>query len=314
MFEYAETREIILFNNLYVSLSLSEAAKKSGISESNASKILKSFREKMGDPLFIRSNAHMYPTEKAKTIYPCVQRIVASITEIHNNTNEAFEPENLTRHFRILATDVVSCYLLSVATQIIELQCPNASFEVRPLEEKYLDELASWADLAIFTPNANLPKDFESIKLYDTRDVILLRKIHPLLRKKLPPAQFAKAVSAYRKIDLMFAFRSNHKEFSPYDRYADKGEQSAALSSPYIWSIPMALVRSDYTALLPDFAAKYIVELFPKLTYIPLPHQEKSWTTKLIWHKRVSKDPAITWFRSMLFAGIQKEIEGRGEF
>lgn len=308
MFNFAETRELVLFSYLYSSLSLSEAAKKLGISESNASKILKSFRDKMDDPLFVRSNARMYPTDKAQTIYPAVQRIVATLTEIHNCSDEAFDPKHLTRTFHILATDMVSCYLLSVVSRIISEECPNASFEVHPLHEDYQDILSSRADLAIFTPIADLPKEFDSVNLYENRNVILLRKGHPLLKEARTPAQLKKALAEFRKIDLLFAFRSNHKEFSPYDTMLDKHGQTTVLSSPYIRSFPPALIHSDYTAPMPHFVADCIVKRFPELTYITSPQQKVPWTTKLIWNKRVNHDPAVTWFRSKLYAEIRKEV------
>lgn len=308
MFNFAETRELILFSYLYSSLSLSEAAKKLGISESNASKILKSFRDKMDDQLFVRSNARMYPTDKAQAIYPAVQRIVATLTEIHNCSDEAFDPNNITRTFHILATDMVSCYLLAAASRIISAECPKAAFEVHPLHEDYQDILSSRADFAIFTPIADLPKEYDCVSLYENINVILLRKDHPLLKESHTPTQLKKALSKYQKIDLLFAFRSNHKEFSPYDTLLDKNGQTTVFSSPYIWSFPPALIHTDYTAPMPHFVAQSIVKRLPELTYITSPQQKIPWTTKLIWNRRVNQDPAVTWFRAKLYAEIRKEV------
>lgn len=310
MIDYADTKELILFHYLYSTQSLSESAKKSGMSVSGASKLLKSLRRKLEDPLFIRSNSRMYPTEKAKTLYPAARTIVAALTEMHNGADEAFDPGILARKFRILALDVASTFILSAAAQIMETRCPNSSLEIRPLNENYLDDLASWADFAFFAPFTELPSDFESIEIYETSDVVLLRKSHPVMKEKRTPSQFLKALSAYRKIDFLLEFRSNHEEFSPYDQFADSGGQAVALSTPYLWGIPMALQKSNCTALMPDFAARRIAKIFPDLTYVPLRADgtEKFWSVKLIWHRRNDRDPAFTWFRSVLYGELRKAI------
>lgn len=313
MADYAETKELILFHHLFSTLSLSEAAKKAGISVAYASKRLKSLREKLGDPLFVRSSARMFPTEKAKALYPAVHQFVGALSEIHNHVAGVMEPRALERHFRLLATDMASAWILQVAAKILEDQCPEASLEIRPLTENYLDDLASWADLAVFTPNnATLPSEFESVPLYEVDDVVLARAGHPLFEEKLSAAQLLAALPAYKKINFLFEFRSHHEEFSPYDQYGSDSHQNCALSTPYLWGIPMALLTSDYTALLPDIVAENFVRVFPGLAYRPLPHEEAgcAWATQLIWHKRNSQDPALTWFRSVLYEGLQKARTG----
>lgn len=311
--DFAETKELLIFHHLFSSLSLSEAAKKSGISVSNASKLLKSLRQKIGDPLFVRSGARMYPTEKARALYPSVRRVVSSLTEIRDNASDCLDPGTMSRHFRILTTDMVSAYLLASAAKILSRNCPGASLEIRPLSENYFDDLISWADLAIFTPTERLPSEFEALELYQTEDAVLLRKSHPLMKLADSPALFSKELEGYRKIDLLFEFRSHHEEFSPYDRYMDAGHQEAALSTPYLWGIPLALLESDYTVMLPDFAGKLMIRLHPGLAMVPLRQAGQPnalWSTKLIWHRRLTQDPAHTWFRSALSSEIVRCFSG----
>ena len=303
--QYADTKELIFFSHLYQTRILADAAKKTGISSSTASKLLKSLRERFDDELFVRSNPWMYPTEKAKSLYPALCDVVTALNNFHH-VQQTLTPEEMTREFRVLAADLMSPMIFSAAAEIFDKYCPNSSMQLRTLSENYLDLLAAEDDIAIFTPVGELPRDYETLDLLEARDVVLLRKNHPLMRQK-DIRQRMRDLGEYRKADLLFEFRSAFKEFSSYDSYVETEEQKASVSGSFAWGMIPALLTSTCTMMMPDMAAAQAVRWYPELTYFRVPMvDDKPWKTKMIWHRRLTKDPALVWFKAMLAEGIRK--------
>ena len=60
----------------YRTRSISKAAKKHNFSVSVASRLLKRLREILNDPLFVRSNPNLVPTDRMHALYPQIVELV----------------------------------------------------------------------------------------------------------------------------------------------------------------------------------------------------------------------------------------------
>lgn len=298
-------RAILLFHELCLSYSLTVAARRCGIGVSVASKALKELREYYGRELFIRSKGEMFPTEFARTLFPEIHELVGSLERITPGDTMSFSPERSFRTFRILATDFASHFLLKTIAEDFTARAPRATIEVRPLTERYLQELRSRADLAVFTPVSQLPTDYHSLDLFTDTSLLLARADHPLVQKRQAGEKLLpQDLTQYPKVDFLFDFHETGKEDAPYDEHIPHVRMFTAFRVSQLQMLLSVVRHSNAVALVPGFLGRSIVKEEPGVASLPLPlgvgEADMPFTTKLIWHDRVHADPAIVWLRSVM--------------
>ena len=71
-----------------------------------------------------------------------------------------------------------------------------------------------------------------------------------------------------------------------------------AVDTAVLAIVPAALGRSDLAATVPRRTARLIAET-AEIEILPLPIDYAT-TVSMVWHRRVAKDPAQSWFRARL--------------
>ena len=86
---------VTLFHKLYITGSVSQAADEMCISQSAFSHALARLRKSLNDPLFIRENNYMKPTERAHLLalytekaIPLIEQGLSSVTPFEPSTSE----------------------------------------------------------------------------------------------------------------------------------------------------------------------------------------------------------------------------------
>ncbi|MCW8346445.1 LysR family transcriptional regulator [Vibrio sp. ZSDZ65] len=109
--------------------SLSEAAKKLGKTTSAVSKDLSKLREQLDDPLFIRSNNRMLPTEYASSIAPTIERLLIDISHTISSKN-TISTEHYNKPIKVAITHMImDLYGDEISVQLSN-KFPNASIEL----------------------------------------------------------------------------------------------------------------------------------------------------------------------------------------
>ena len=79
--------QLIIFNVIYGTRSISHAAKQLDMNQPTISNALARLRKQMGDPLFVRSGREMTPTARAKEMIGPVRRAIAEIESLDQKVN-----------------------------------------------------------------------------------------------------------------------------------------------------------------------------------------------------------------------------------
>lgn len=317
--------DLKLFVHLYEYRSLQLAAAKLNLNLSTASRQLKRIRKALGDELFVRSNPGLHPTPHAEALYPTVHAILGLSEELVRN--DIFVPAELTRTFRIGAVDNA---VFSVMPEVIReffLTAPNASIEVMQLPQQLFEALAQGEiDLAVFPSTRPIPANFHSMKLFPESYALCVREDHPLAKRYRETGELTREeIHRYRKIVISNRGVGERPLYCLDETtFLGHDEQARAITMPWFLTVPGLLERTDFTAVLPLGTALRLREtLRHPLAVIPcdaqlehvrfpdrdeierIPHPtartgaRPAFYTRIIWHERVHRDPAVEWLRGL---------------
>jgi DNA-binding transcriptional LysR family regulator len=135
-------------------------------------------------------------------------------------------------------------------------------------------------------------------RLYETRYVCVMRRDHPLARKKLTLDTFCGA----QHLGVSFSGRAQ----GPIDRaLADIGRQRRlVLTVNQFFTAGRVVAQSDLLTVLPlSFLAA--TGIASKLVTRELPFDPGAVHVEMVWHLRRDADPAHRWLREVLAAGVK---------
>lgn len=321
--------DLRLFVHLYENRSLQLAAAKLDLNLSTASRQLKRIREALGDELFVRSNPGLHPTPRAEVLYPTVRAILGLSEELVQS--DVFVPSELTRTFRIGAVDNA---VFSVMPEVIREffhSAPNASIEVMQLPQQLFEALARGEiDLAVFPSTRPIPANFHSMKLFPETYALCVREDHPLAKRYRETGELTREeIHRYRKIVISNRGAGERPLYCLDETtFLGHDEQARALTMPWFLTVPGLLERTDFTAILPLGTALRLQEslrhplaVIPcnaQLEHVRVPDRDAHervpndaaqpgvhsaerpvYYTRIIWHERVHRDPAVEWLRGL---------------
>ena len=289
-FEFTEIR---LLAELAELRKLSAAAARLGLSQSAASHALSRLRKRVGDPLFIRSNAGFFPT-------PYGERLSAAARQAMNilldgfATSEPFDPSATTRRFNVYMSDVGQMVFLPKLLAFMNDKAPGASLRACPipLEHPGAALASGEVDLAVgfFT---NLTAGFRQSILFREHYACVVRSDHPNFRTGMSVEAFAASPRA-----LADASGMAHAIMEAELRKHGFGD-TTRLIVPQFMVLPLVIARSDLLVIMPSRLAKAFALLAPiKILRPPVPL--RPYDIKAYWHERFHQDPASRWFRRAL--------------
>lgn len=112
--------------------SVSEAAKTVRVSQPTASYRLNKLREIFSDGIFFSANRQMHPTPKGTQIIEAFEKQLANLQLL--GTDQAFDPANTSRTFRIITQGFQNPALLSKVPDFFFGQTSNAKLFIEPPE------------------------------------------------------------------------------------------------------------------------------------------------------------------------------------
>lgn len=289
--------------------SMQQAAHMLGLSQSGASRKLSRANEIFGTELFIRSGTAMLPSARMEELTPLFDSILEQQKALFN-PKAAFDPAKLDRTFTVTTMDHGLLAIFSPAIGPILKEAPGLRIEVMELKN------ATWQALRTgevdFTayPSDRIPPDFDSLLLYRTQYVVMVRRGHPLEKVAAKKGRVdAEDILPYSRIGISVNRHTLNSDYelSPVESLAD---QHTALKLPYFLAAPMLLADTDCTLQLPLVSARFWSRVLP-LTILPTSHlRTQSFEPRLVWHRRKSGDAAHQWVRSMIALHVRNFVAG----
>jgi DNA-binding transcriptional LysR family regulator len=295
-----------VFDAVMAEGSLTRAAGVLSMTQPAASHALRRLHNALGETLFVRTAGGMKPAPKAQTLWPQVRAALSALQ--HALAPATFDPRTEAVSFRIAMADATAALLSPPLVRAIQVAHAAANVCLLPLgtrDPRPLLELGH-ADLAVgYFPRvvATLlaqghDATLRHLRLYETRYVCVMRREHPLARKKLTLDAFCAA----QHLGVSFSGRAQ----GVIDRaLAAIGRQRrVVLTVNQFFTAGRVVTQSDLLAVLPlSFLAA--TGIANRLVTRELPFDAGAVHVEMVWHLRRDADPAHRWLREVLTAAVK---------
>ncbi|MDD0822920.1 LysR family transcriptional regulator [Mannheimia sp. AT1] len=275
--------------------NVSRAAHRLSVTQPAMSGILNRLRESFNDPLFVRVQHGMQPTDRALQLGQTARKVLQEIGSMLQPP--ILEPEQLKMTLRIAAMDYVQQIIALPLILRLRRLAPKIQVALVPVQGQNIKTLfeKNKIDLALVSQQ-HISDDMPQTILYDEPYVCAMSKTHPMAKKKLSIDQFC---------ELPFAMLSyNGGEFSGATDIALQKlgrKRKVMVSVNHISLLPQLLQDSDLVAVLP----KHLAQTLPNVCLQQPPIDVEGFTMMMTWHERTEQDMAHQWLRKVLLEVVR---------
>lgn len=271
--------------------SVAAAARRLHLSPSAMSRALARLRETTGDPLLVRAGRGLVPTPRALELRDRVSRLVQEAQAVLQPT-EVLELGRLQRTFTLRSSEGFAESFGPALLARIEQQAPGVRLCFLQKADKDSKPLrAGIVDLETAVVDPDTAPELRMQALFRDRYVGVVRAGHPLSRMAISATHYA----AGRHINVS----KDGLEHGPIDSaLAALGLQRQVQTIVGGFATALGLARgSDLIATVPE---RHTANLRHDLFSFALPFAIDGFTVSLLWHPRLSADPAHRWLRHLV--------------
>ena len=291
---------LIVFDAVMREKHVTRAAKRIGMTQPAVSNALNRLRYIAKDDLFVRSPTGVVPTTRALELSPPIRQ---AINLVENAFDPAtFDPKSSSDEFNIAISNYTASILFPKLAEVLEKEAPNINVRSKQLGDvDLLKELeAANIDFVIAGQQLQETENFISHHLYDEDFVCVIRKGHPLAKKKqLTIKEFSQSKH------LMVTTTGKAFGFVDYLLEAKGLKRRVALTVNQFLVAPSIIRQSNMILTV----SKRVSERFrlDSVKVFPLPLLSKPLSLKIIWHKRTDTNSGNKWMRDKII-NICKKI------
>jgi DNA-binding transcriptional LysR family regulator len=287
--------------------SLTRAARQLAMTQPAVSNAMKRLRDALGDDLVQRSGFGIEPTPRAQAIWPAVRAALQTLE--HSLSPGEFDAAQSDTTFVLAMTDATAAELMPSLVETIEREAPSVSMRVLPLTTRdprrmLADEQIDLAVghfpavLADITAQAQAGKampgqaaSFAHDRLYDGEYVCVMRKGHPLAKKKsLNLDQYCEAHH------LLVSFSGRPFGFVDEALASLSRQRRIVLTVNQFFTAGRVVARSDLLTVLPRHFVR-VADSVGDLVIRDLPFQMPVVHVDSLWHRRSTEQSAHRWLR-----------------
>ncbi|MBT9598591.1 MAG: LysR family transcriptional regulator [Vitreoscilla sp.] len=281
---------------LHATRHVSRAAQQLGMSQSGFSTALNRLRQRLADPLFVRTVDGMAPTPRALQMIDTARSVLASVqTGILGQP--VFDPASSRTEFRLAMADVGEVVVMPRLMPHLRALAPHACVSCFPVPSRELEAAmqAGEVDLAIgYFPDLDKQAFFHQ-RLYQHTFGCLIGHAHPLANRPLTERSFCElghaVVSSPARSTVLF------ETF-----LAKRGlERRVALRTPHHMSLPFIIAETELIATLPLAAADRFAR-HGAVKLVRLPFAPPVFPVQQYWHRLHHHDVRSRWLRAQVAA------------
>lgn len=289
---------LVALDALLAEQSVTRAARRVGLTQPAMSHALSRLRELLGDPLFVRTRAGMEPTARALALAPTLSRSLADIERAIAEPPR-FEPAIAKRVFSIATTDYTEFILLPSLVPRLVREAPGVDLHVRNAPNGLSELEQGTLDVVIRPSLAATKAGIHSEPLFEERFVCVVRRGHPLAKRKLTLDRYCRAAHV---------LVSPHGPRSGFvDEQLEKVGRSRRVSLvlQHFLVAPHVIASTDLIATVGERIARAFERMLG-LAVLALPLEVPPLALSQFWHERQQHDPALLWLRGELRAATQE--------
>ena len=283
-----------LFEQIFATRSVTRSAEALGQSQPTVSIWLGKLRERLGDPLFVRTADGMLPTPRAQALIGPVRDALRALGEIAA-PQAPFDPATSTRPWRICMTDASHATVLPRLLARLRAQAPHAPVTAVRIDDGTAAALQSGAaDIAVgYIPG--LDTGFYQQALFEQDWICLAGPANTRIGATL-------TLRAYREAFHVATAGGTGAADLEAALARARVTRQVMLTLPGFLGLAATVSASDLVATLP----RQIGELLARnagLRVLACPFAVPPFTVKQHWHARFHQDAANRWLREQV-AGL----------
>ncbi|WP_069266692.1 LysR family transcriptional regulator [Paraburkholderia nodosa] len=271
--------------------NVTRAAQRLSLTQPAVSAMLTRLRESFGDPLFVRSQRGIVPTERALQLAAPLKQVLSEIEQMLQP--QAFVPAEAEMTLTLASTDYALRAVVVPYLARLRETAPGVRAVIVPVQHERLQaQLESGdVDLALITPET-APADLHARRLFDERYVCVMRADHPAAQRRLTLERFCALDHA------LVSYEGGSLSGVTDEALARVGRtRRVTVSVNSFLVLPDLLLTSDLIAVVPS----RLVKNATGLAVVEPPLAIPGFTKTLAWHERTHRSPGHQWARALLF-------------
>ena len=275
--------------------NVTRAAQRLNLSQPATSLILKQLREIFGDPLLVRGQGGMVPTERAKMLQAAAAQALRDLDGLLIGPDD-FDPSASRQTFTIAMPDHILPLMLSGVMAEFRRRAPLARLVIRALGADYDFEGAlatGTADLVI--SNWPTPPPYLRISvLFEDEFVCLVDQDHDFTRQR-PSREEYLAASHVAPSDYAIAHRGVVETYLSSQHL----RRERRIVTSYFSMAPYLLPGTDLIFTVTRHFAEHFAAILP-LAIIDSPVDYPRVQFYRLWHERMHHSPTHRWLRNLV--------------
>ena len=271
------------------------------------SSVLRRLRDIFNDPLMVRTEKGMVPTDRARELAESL-RTALDLIDRSLATDQSFDPATAQMPFEVAASESVSFMLMPRLISAVRSLAPGVQLRVRTadlprvrqsLEEGEIDLLLSFTHTA--------PEGLRSSGLW-TRSWSLSWRDRTRSGDELTLDDFLQLAACVPQAGTGGLDRRGR----PWTRRSSRPDAQRAVGvwMPSAISVPAVVSRTDFLATVPEAIARVFAPLLGlRVLAPPLPLDDVR--IGMYWHERMHQNPSHKWLRQLV-RSVAEELAAAG--
>lgn len=272
---------------------VTRAAERMNMSQPGMSNALAKLRQKLQDPLLVRTSQGMVPTERALQLQASVRAALRHVDAAFA-AQATFDPATATHHFKIAMSDYVSMLFMPAIMDTLVREAPGMRVALGPSDalrlRERLEEDGFNLCIGYYT---EMPEGLHISDIFSDSICCIARVGHPVFRGEINLDDYA----AQPQILMVGGTHTTTLEAKTDAALKALGRsRNIVLWNPSQLTLPAIVANSDLIATVPmELARRSEVRL--QLQVLDLPFQVPDMRLSMVWHELTHHDAAHRWLR-----------------
>ncbi|WP_077001820.1 LysR family transcriptional regulator [Variovorax sp. KK3] len=273
---------------------VTRAAEKMNMSQPGMSNALARLRQKLQDPLLVRTSQGMVPTERALQLQTSVRAALRHV-DAALESQATFDPAKARNTFKIAMSDYVSMLFMPSIMNALVREAPGVHVEIGPSDALRLRERFEEDGFNLCIGYyADMPEGLHVSDIFTDSVSCIARAGHPMVRGKISLDDYA----SLPHILMVGGTHTTTLESRTEEalRRAGGRARNVVLWMPNLVTIPLLVAGSDLIATVPtEIAMRSEARL--GLQVLPAPFAAPELRLSMVWHELTHHDAAHRWLR-----------------
>ena len=288
---------LVTLEALLTERNVTRAAQRLHLSQPSVSVQLRKLRQIFADPLLSAVPGGMAPTTRAQALLQPLRSVLAEMGHLLGQSS-TFDFRTAQVTWQVAAADYAEYSIVLPLITRLRSCAPGARLAIRHGgHARMLKQLESGAIDLAFLAMEDVPKDVKHRFLFKERYVLIARKGHPALRRKL-------TVATLSQLEYMLVSPEGGGFRGVTDAVLESRgrKRRVVVSTQHFMLVPEVVAQTDIVAMMPS---RLVNHRSARLQIVEPPLEIPSYEMHMIWHERSQRDAAHVWLREQVELALQ---------